>query len=70
MASEPIRPLPEVEVPDENEDSECRHEERRSKVQDVSDDEGEVQCGYEEEKGRAAKPARHPGACRVSLAIP
>ena len=58
--------MPEVEVPDDNEDSECRHEERRSEVQDMSDDEGEVQRGDEQEKGRAAKPARHPGAPTTS----
>ena len=70
--------MPEVEVPDDNEDSECRHEERRSEVQDMSDDEGEVQRGDEQEKGSrqaseapwSADDIRDRQACRVTLAIP
>ena len=45
VTSEPPRPSTEVEVLDEKEASECRHEERCSEVQGMSDDEGEVQCG-------------------------
>ena len=62
MTSEPKRPLTQVEVPDENEVSECRHEERCSEVPGMSDDEGEVQGRDGEEEGRAAKPARDLGA--------
>ena len=62
MTSEPIRPLTQVEVPDESEVSECRHEERCSEVPGMSDDKSEVQGGDGEEEGRAAKPARDLGA--------
>ena len=50
------------ETSGENEASEYRHEEGCSRVQGMSDDEGEFQCDDEEEEGRAAKPARNPGA--------
>ena len=51
-----------MDAVEEDEASECRHEERCSEVQGKSDDEGEVHCDDEEEEARAAKPARDPGA--------
>ena len=62
VTSNPARPSTEVEAPDEHEASERRHEERCSEVQCMNADEGEVRRGNEEEEGRAAKPARDPGA--------
>ena len=56
LTSELSSLLTGVEVPVENEASECRHDEHYSKVQDMSGDESELQCGDEEQ------PARNPGA--------
>ena len=50
-----------MEAPNEIDARNCRHEERCSDVQSMSDDEGDVRRDDEEEEGREAKPARDPG---------